>query len=184
MVIQAYLKATLENSDLFFEHILNLKTKPRRGWQKKIGIKKPESVADHAYAVATIAMILSDSKKLNSEKILKMALLHDLAESITGDLTPDDGPKKKKENAAMKKIISSLRPTLRKQYWSLWIQYQNNTTKEARLLHDIDKLEMALQAKKYRTNGHSRKKLEQFFDSALDRTNDLQIKKMIQQLKH
>ena len=114
MVIQAYLKATLENSDLFFEHILNLKTKPRRGWQKKLGIKKPESVADHVYSVAAIAMILADSKNLDSAKILKMALLHDLAESITGDLTPDDGPKKKKENLAMKKIMSSLSPSLRK----------------------------------------------------------------------
>jgi len=70
---------------------------------KKLGLKNPESVADHAYCVAAIAMVLSDSKKLDSEKILKMAILHDLAESITGDLTPEDGPKQKKEDAAMKK---------------------------------------------------------------------------------
>jgi len=124
MVIQVCLKATPENSDLFFEYVLNLKTKPRRGWQKKLGLKNPESVADHAYCVAAIAMVLSDSKKLDSEKILKMAILHDLAESITGDLTPEDGPKQKKEDAAMKKILSTLNPPLRKQYWLLWNQYK------------------------------------------------------------
>lgn len=184
MVIQVCLKATPENSDLFFEYVLNLKTKPRRGWQKKLGIKNPESVADHAYCVAAIAMVLSDSKKLDSEKILKMAILHDLAESITGDLTPEDGPKQKKEDAAMKKILSTLNPSIRKQYWLLWNQYKKNTTREAKLLHDVDKLEMAMQAKQYQKMGYSRKKLEQFFDSALKKSNDLQIKKMILRQKH
>ena len=84
---QACLKATQENTSTIFDIILHLKTIPRSGWQKKLGIKRPESVADHAFGVAAIAMILSDSKRLDSAKVLKMAILHDLAESLTGDLT-------------------------------------------------------------------------------------------------
>jgi putative hydrolase of HD superfamily len=181
---QVYLKAIQENSDSIFEFILKLKRVPRAGWQKKLGIRKPESVADHAYSVAAIAMMLSDSKNLDSEKILKMAILHDLAESVIGDLTPEDGPKQKKEAAAMKKILSQLDQTRQKQYWSLWMEYQKNTTKEARLLHDVDKLEMALQARQYQKDGHSKKKLLQFFDSAIMQTKDPDIQETIRRLKH
>lgn len=181
---QACLKATLENSESLFEFILRLKTIPRTGWQKKVGIARPESVADHAYSVAAIAMIISDAKKLDTGKILKMAILHDLAESITGDLTPEDGPKSKKirlENSAMKKILSHLDAKTQKQYWSIWMQYQKNTTREARLLHDVDKLEMALQAKVY-SKSHPKKKLEQFFDSAKMHIVDSDVKKLLEKI--
>lgn len=180
---QACLKATLENTNSIFEFILQLKNIPRSGWQKKLGIVRPESVADHAYSVAAIAMILSDVKKLNSEKTLKMAILHDLAESIIGDLTPDDGPRSQKiklENTAMKKIISTLDTKIQKQYWSLWLEYQKGISKEAKLLHQVDKLDMALQANEYKKSGHSKQKLAPFFDSAKKQITDPEIKKILQ----
>lgn len=176
----------LANYDLF-GNILKLKTIPRTGWKKKIGIAHPESVADHAYSVAAIAMMLSDAKNLNTGKILKMALLHDLAESVTGDLTPEDGPKSKKmrlENAVMKKILSDLDTKIQKQYWKLWMDYQKNTSKEANLLHDVDKLEMALQAEIYRKNGHPAKKLEPFFDSAKKQIRNPDLKKLLPNFKN
>ena len=181
---QACLKATLENSESIFEFILKLKTVPRAGWQKKVGITSPESVADHAYCVAAIAMILSDVKKLDTGKILKMAILHDLAESITGDLTPEDGPKSKKirlENAAMKKILSYFDRKNQKQYWSIWMQYQKNSSKEAKLLHNVDKLEMALQARIY-AKSYKRQKLEPFFDSAKKHMRDPDVKKILDKI--
>jgi putative hydrolase of HD superfamily len=141
-------------------------------------------VADHAYSVAAIAMILSDAKKLNTGKILKMAILHDLAESITGDLTPEDGPKTKKiklENAAMKKILSTLDKKTRNHYWSIWMQYQKNNTREAKLLHDVDKLEMALQAKIY-AKSHKRQKLEPFFNSAKQSIQDQGLKQILEKI--
>ncbi|MGQ0606643.1 MAG: HD domain-containing protein [Candidatus Nitrosotenuis sp.] len=180
------MKATRESSNLkLFEFIIRLKTIPRTGWQKKLGMVHTESIADHAYSVAAIAMFLSDAKKLDSEKTIKMAILHDLAESITGDLTPDDVTKSKKiklENIAMKKILSSLDAKTRKQYWSLWIEYQKNISKEAKLLHQVDKLEMALQANAYKKSGYSKQKLWQFFDSAKKQISDYDIKKILTQL--
>jgi len=179
---QAYLKATQENTSIIFDIILHLKTVPRSGWQKKLGIKRPESVADHAFGVTAIAMILSDSKGLDSAKVLKMAILHDLAESITGDLTPDDGPKSKKiklENLAMKKILSSLEPKIQRQYHSVWIEYQKNETPEAKLLHQVDKLEMALQANIYKKSGYSKQKIKPFLNSAKKQITDPEIKKLL-----
>ena len=86
----------------FFQKVLELKNVPRRGWKEKLGIDNPESVADHSYSTTVISMILSDMEGLNSEKIIRMALLHDLAESIIGDITPDHITKSEK---SAKKIL-------------------------------------------------------------------------------
>lgn len=165
----------------FLKTVIKLKTIPRQGWINKLGIKYPESVADHCYSMATLAMIFSDLKKLDTEKIIKMTLLHDLAEAMTGDLTPDDTTKSKKEkmeNQAMKKILDDLPKSLKTKYKKLWIEYQQNNTKEANLLHQIDKLEMALQAATYKKMGYTKKQLKPFFDSAKKEISDSDLRKI------
>jgi putative hydrolase of HD superfamily len=166
----------------FFDMAIRLKTVPRQGWINKLGIKNPESVADHCYSMAVMAMLFSDLKKLDTGKIIKMTLLHDLAEAITGDLTPDDATrseKEKMEKDAMKKILSTLPKPLRAGYAKLWAEYQQNSTKEARLLHQVDKLEMALQAKRYKKKGYTKKQLEPFFGSAKKEITDPALKKTL-----
>ena len=81
----------------FFYIVLELKKTPRKGWKEKIDVLHPESVADHSFSAAVMAMIFSDLKKLDTEKMLKMALLHDLSESITGDFTPEEVSKNNKK---------------------------------------------------------------------------------------
>ncbi|MBI5859248.1 MAG: HD domain-containing protein, partial [Nitrosarchaeum sp.] len=73
----------------FFNTSANLKKIPRQGWIDKLSIDNPESVADHTFSMAMMGMIFSDLENYDTEKILKMILLHDLAESITGDITPE-----------------------------------------------------------------------------------------------
>ena len=65
----------------FFKIAANLKKISRQGWVDKLSLKNPESVADHSYLMAVIGMVISDLGNYNSEKIIKMILLHDLAES-------------------------------------------------------------------------------------------------------
>ena len=165
----------------FLKTAIKLKTIPRQGWINKLGLKDPESVADHCYSMAVMAMMFSDLKKLDTEKIIKMTLLHDLAEAITGDLTPDDATKPKKEkmeNHTMKKILANLPKSLKTEYEKLWMEYQQSNTKEAMLLHQIDKLEMALQAKSYKKMGYTKKQLGPFFDSAKKEITDPELKKL------
>ena len=169
----------------FLKTIIKLKTIPRQGWINKLGIKDPESVADHCYSMAAMAMLFSDLKKLDTRKIIKMTLLHDLAEAITGDLTPEDTTKSKKEkmeNRAMKKILANLPKSLKSQYAKLWTEYQQNNTKEAKLLHQIDKLEMALQADSYKKSGYTKKQLKPFFDSAKKEISDSELRKALKNL--
>ncbi|MGA9229158.1 MAG: HD domain-containing protein, partial [Nitrosotalea sp.] len=118
----------------FFYLVSELKKVPRKGWISKVGIEHPESVADHSYGTAIMAMVLSDSQKLNTEKILKMALLHDLAESITGDFMPDEISKENKkisEEEAMKEIFSKLPENLAVQYDKVWQEFIQADTKES-----------------------------------------------------
>jgi len=153
----------------FFEKVLELKNVPRQGWKEKLEIDNLESVADHSYSTAVMSMILSDMEGLNTEKIVRMALLHDLAESITGDITPDSirkNEKINKENIAMKQILKNLPNKIAEVYFEIWNEYQKNFTEEAILLHSIDKLEMAFQAKFYQDKGISKEKLQTFFNTA------------------
>jgi len=153
----------------FFQKVLQLKNIPRQGWKNKLDIDDVESVADHSYSTAMMSMVLSDLEGLDTEKIIKMALLHDLAESIIGDIIPDNiakNEKVRKENIAMKQILKNLPDKIAEPYFEIWNEYQKNSSQESRLLHDIDKLEMAFQAKFYQNKGISKEKLQTFFNTA------------------
>ena len=165
----------------FFKTAANLKKISRQGWIDKLLLDNPESVADHTYSMAIIGMVISDLENYNSEKIIKMILLHDLAESKIGDITPEQLNKEKKnelENNVFNKIIKNLPNLIKSQYLQIWQEYQENTSLESKLVHQIDKLEMALQAKIYKNDGHSQKKLESFFESAKIDITDPKLKEL------
>jgi len=165
----------------FFKTAANLKKIPRQGWIDKLSLENPESVADHSYSMAIIGMVISDLENYNSEKILKMILLHDLAESKIGDYTPKQLDKEKKnklENNAFNEIIKSLPDLIKSQYLQIWQEYQENNSPESKIVHQIDKLEMALQAKIYEKDGYSQEKLETFFESAKTDITDPKLKEL------
>ncbi len=165
----------------FFKTAANLKKISRQGWIDKLDIKNPESVADHSYSMAVMSMMISDLENYNSEKIMKMALLHDLAESKIGDHTPEQLDKKEKmelENNAFHKIIENLPDLIKSQYLQIWQEYQENSSPESKMVHQIDRLEMALQAKVYEKEGYSKEKLESFFESARVDITDPKLKEL------
>ena len=67
----------------------NLQRQKRTGWIKS-GIEEPESVADHSYRAALLAMVVPLTG-VDAGRCMRMALVHDLAESIVGDITPSCG---------------------------------------------------------------------------------------------
>ena len=151
----------------FFQHVLRLKHVKRAGWISRARISNPESVADHSYSVCAISMALSDMLGLNTERVMKMAILHDLPESIIGDFMPGEVTKKKKraeENNAIETILQSIPPCRRSDYKRIWLEYLLNKTDIARLVHTVDKLEMALQARKYSIEGCPGHMLTRFLD--------------------
>ena len=169
----------------FFKTAVNLKNISRRGWMDKLSLKHPESVADHSYSMAIMGMIISDLENYNSEKMLKMILLHDLAESKIGDYTPNQISKENKikiENDAYDKIIGTLPEALKLQYGEIWEEYQKQESPESKIVHQIDKLEMALQAKMYQKQGSSKDAVESFFKSAENEITHPKLKDILNQI--
>ena len=169
----------------FFKTAANLKKISRQGWIDKLSIDNPESVADHTYSMAIICMAISDLENLNSEKMIKMTLLHDLAESKIGDYTPDQINKKEKttlEDEAFYEIIKNLPDAIKSEYLEIWQEYQKNYSAEAKLVHQIDKLEMALQSKIYEKDGYSKEKLESFLESAKIEITDTKLKELFTEI--
>ena len=164
-------KNQLLNLVSFFRIVCNLKTIKRSGWIHKSNITSPESVADHSYSMCMMSMILAEIMNLDSGYIMKMVIIHDLAESMVGDHMPDNISSEEKhllEDKAMKKIISKLPNSLRKNYLRIWNEYNNNITVNAKFVHNMDKLEMALQAKEYEFEGYPKEVLQPFIKSATD----------------
>ena len=107
----------------FFYQIANLKTTQRSGWKSKLNLSDSESVADHTYMMSVMAMLLSDIKNLNTEKIIKMSLLHDWAESKIGDFMPGEVTNEEKtmlEEKAMTEILSMLPDKIQNDYQNIW----------------------------------------------------------------
>lgn len=171
----------------FFYLALELKKVPRKGWKSKANIEYPESVADHSYGTALMAMVLSDLQKLDTQKIIKMALLHDLAETVIGDFMPEEISKEIKntsENDAMKEILSKLPSDTAEEYLKIWQEYLQANTRESILLHDVDKMEMAIQATKYSSEGISSEKLKVFIDSAKKEIKSKELLEMLDTLSY
>lgn len=141
-------------------HIYDLKTIPRSGWiQSGIEPLGVESIASHSYGMALLIMYLRSAliaNGVNVERALNMALIHDIAESIVGDLTPqdevDEGTKYAAEAAALQKIVSQVSEG--EYFQELWEEFESIGSLEAQVVKRIDKLDMLIQAfhyeKKYR----------------------------------
>ncbi len=154
----------------FFTTACRLKRVKRKGWlvKAKVCREDAESVADHSYMLALMAMVMADAKGLDSYKAIRMALLHDLAESITGDYMPEEIDEKSKraiEHDAMLRLLNTLPGGLRDEYARLWDEYANCRSDEAKLVHELDKAEMVLQARCYEDMGY-RDVLDRFYTYA------------------
>jgi 5'-deoxynucleotidase YfbR-like HD superfamily hydrolase len=139
-----------ENGVISFIHqAYKLKTIDRAGWVKR-GIESPEKISDHTYGTALLALILTP-EGMDSNKTVKMALCHDLAESKVGDIIPVDGVSKEekylREKIAMTEITGLLDNG--NELLSLWEEFEAKETDEAKFVGCLDKLDMMLQAHEY-----------------------------------
>jgi len=161
----------------FLIEVGKLKRIKRKGWVLR-DVKDPETIAAHTFRMTIMAWLFCSKKKLNLDKILKMCLIHDLCEVCAGDTTPYDKilPKNKKqwkkiinkwprlskiekektflkkyqkEDKALKKLISDLPTSLKKEITNLWNDYEKGLTREGRFVRQLDRIENLLQALEY-----------------------------------
>ena len=146
----------------FISELMRLKAVPRLGWLLR-GIRDVESVADHSFGVALIAMLLSDhcrvkSLEVNVERVLRMALVHDFVEVRTGDLPStikryfDPRELHTANTRAASEILSQL-GLQGEEYLALWHEYEARTSLEAQIVKAADKLDLLFQALEYEKGG-------------------------------
>jgi putative hydrolase of HD superfamily len=140
------------------DRLLALKLLPRTGWLQR-GQATPESVADHTFGVASLALFIGDQiPDIDRGRLLSMALLHDMAEALCGDLPVGARryfgaeAKREAERRAMLELLQDV-PNA-EQYMELWDDYTARASREARLLKQLDRLEMLAQALAYERAGN------------------------------
>lgn len=140
------------------QRLLTLKLLPRTGWLQR-GMQQVESIAEHTFGVATLALIVGDMiPDLDRGRLLAIALLHDMAEALIGDLPATASylfgaaAKHDAERRAMIELFGDL-PQI-DEYLELWDEYTLRASREARLVKQLDRLEMLLQALAYEQAGN------------------------------
>ncbi|RMG93030.1 MAG: HD domain-containing protein [Candidatus Dadabacteria bacterium] len=133
-------------ADFLFEAGM-LKRTPRTGWQF-LG-SGTESVAEHAFRTTVIAYTLARlSPGVDADRVVRMALLHDLAEARTGDLNyMNQKYVRADEDRATEDLTRGL--PFGNEVAELLREFRAQSTPEAVLAKDADHLEMLLQLKEH-----------------------------------
>jgi putative hydrolase of HD superfamily len=151
-----------------YSRVATLKLLPRTGWLQR-GVALPESIAEHTFGVATLALLVGDDiAGLERGRLLALALLHDLAEVALGDL-PSSARRlfgAHAKHAAERKALEELFAQLSDQhdYLALWDEYTTASSPEARLVKELDRIEMLMQALLYERAGNHN--LDEFWTNA------------------
>jgi putative hydrolase of HD superfamily len=124
-----------------------LKTVARSGWTST---GQQESVAEHTWRLSLMAMVLyGQDDGVDVARLLKMCLIHDLGEAISGDIPAPaqrpDAPKSGQERGDLLQLISPLPSSIQNEILSLWDEYEAASSLEAKLAKGLDKLETILQ---------------------------------------
>lgn len=166
-----------------------LKRVKRSGWLRSgVAPADCESVADHSWRIAVMALVLGDAELgVDGPRALRMALLHDVQEALVGDIMPPQhsGVSEQDKHQLERDAIAKLRAMLGRdnerlgdELVSLWSEYEAGQTPTARLVKDLDKAEMLLQADAYERSGAP--SLQDFYDSAMPRIVSPTVRSLVQ----
>ncbi len=111
-----------------------------------------ESSAEHSWMLALIAITLFEhlDTQVNQLKVLKMVIIHDLAEAVTGDIPAFEKSERHDnkytlEKKALTSLTKNLSNNIQKEFLALWEEFENAITRESKLAQAIDKMEGTLQ---------------------------------------
>lgn len=170
----------------FLEACEALKRIPRTGWLLRgVHPAMAENVADHSYTTAIIAYILAQLCKheINLNRLLLMALIHDLPEAKIGDIprsatrSSPDLPRIKQiaENKIMSTLLANLPPKLQSPLKKAWQQFDSKTSLEAQIVEAADRLATVLHILALVQSGHQLDRFISFVEHAEQAIAALQI---------
>ncbi len=107
--------------------------------------------AGHSWRLALLVLLFTEDVKedLDIKKMLELAVIHDIAETLTGDIDArlvDEGVVKKAdkhrdEQKALRELLKNLPTKLQEKIQNIWNEYEEAKTKEARFVKVLDKVE-------------------------------------------
>lgn len=185
-MIKAFLKA------------LELKDEKRTGWElRKVG--DPESVADHSWGTAFLTLVHGEKEDINTEKALKIALIHDIGEAEIGDIAhravdAEQEISSEEKTEMEEETVRALSSEIDEDILNLWKEYEERATVEARFVKDMDMIDMCLQALKYEKeerynpeeeneNFQQYDNMDEFFATTEPRLNTDTGKQLFQEIK-
>jgi putative hydrolases of HD superfamily len=132
----------------FMLYAEKLKSTMRHNWMRS---GRQESSAEHTWRATLLAIICLEyaGVELNFEKLIKMLVIHDLAESVDGDVPGwdknDRENRKRKEKENSKLMFGTLPKKLSDEYYNLFIEFEEGESIEAKYGQAIEKIESQLQ---------------------------------------
>ncbi|ALC38442.1 maker429 [Drosophila busckii] len=137
------------------------------------------------YRMSMLTFLLDGSEGLNQIRCMELALVHDLAESLVGDITPFCGVSKDEKRAmefkAMEDICKLIEPR-GKRIMELFEEYEHAQSPESRFVKDLDRLDMVMQAFEYEKRDNCLLKHQEFFDSTEGKFNHPFVKKLVNEI--
>lgn len=173
----------LDEIEGLFEVLQDLKHTEREGWKKR-GVESPaDTIASHSFGAALLAWVLAEERGLDSGKMVKMLLVHDLIMAYIQDYTPEESEyssKKEFEREKMEELEEDLPEAIREEASQLIEEIRDQETALASNAKEADKLETILQAMQYSEKVPLKEFLEYYEDYS--RTEDGE--ELFQGIKH
>jgi putative hydrolases of HD superfamily len=142
----------------YLYEIGHLKHQKRTGWWR-MGVRDPESVAEHSYRTAVIGYILAALEQADPEKTAALCLFHDTAETRIGDLhwvTKRYLRTKEGEQVAFNEQTEQLPQDIADKVRALVGEYEERSSRESLLAREADLLECLLQSREYEMQGYTK----------------------------
>lgn len=186
--VKQILKEPQPNYVVSFLNVVQLlKTQRRTGWVDH-GIEPCESISDHMYRMSITAMLIKNPD-IDRNKCVRIALVHDIAESLVGDITPFDPVSKEEKHRRewesiqylCNELVKPYNPATAQEIMDDWLAYENISSSEARYVKDIDKFEMLVQCFEYEKKYNGEKDLTQFW-SAINSIKTEEVKGWVEDL--
>tara|TARA_B110000881_G_C18565713_1_gene512516 strand:+ start:160 stop:738 length:579 start_codon:yes stop_codon:yes gene_type:complete len=112
---------------------------------RPVGLQRYENSAEHSWHVCLTALMLKDSanEPVDIDRVIKMLLIHDLGEIDAGDtiIYESETPElKAKEQAGLARIFNILPEGQAEQYITLWLEFEQGETADAKFAKAIDRV--------------------------------------------